>query len=481
MPRVLLAVLGVAVLVLPVAARAEEPAATTVPTTVPTTGAPPATTSLPATTAPPSTVASAPSTAAETATTVTDEAGYRAALATLSADATGPHTIDLGADITVDDGTDPTYTGTQPLTIDGHGFTLDAFWTSRLLVVDSPTDAAVTLTAITLDHGSSGPGGGGGAVLVRNDSPLTITDSNLWHNSGDTGGGAVQAATTATIERSDFTRNETGGDGGAIDATAPEGRITVRDSSFSNNWAAGEGGAISAVGFGSPSASEGIVRSTFTANEAGQGGALVLGTGVVVANSTFVGNRALTTGGAILGTGRSLSALIYVTVTENIAPEGANLTNRGVDLYVIFSALGEPQDGANCAFPQGAFHITESRVDDSSCPGAREVADLGLGLFGDHGGHTGTRVPLAGSPLIDAIDANFGFPSIPGGCANFQGTGPLDQRGVERPQDGDGRTRTYVYDQTYEVAADCDIGAVEAEAFVAPPSGPVSGGPAFTG
>ena len=103
----------------------------------PTTTAVPTTTVVPDTTLPPSTTLPAEAPVAETTLAVGDEASYRAALTALSADATGPHTIDLTADITVDDGTDPTYTGTQPLTIDGHGFTLDAAGTSRLLVMDS--------------------------------------------------------------------------------------------------------------------------------------------------------------------------------------------------------------------------------------------------------------------------------------------------------------------------------------------------------
>ncbi|MEL7210571.1 MAG: hypothetical protein AAGK32_20450, partial [Actinomycetota bacterium] len=57
---------------------------------------------------------------------VTDEAEYRTALADLSADNSGPHTIVLSADIVIAGSTDPEYTGNQPLTIDGQGqFTLD--------------------------------------------------------------------------------------------------------------------------------------------------------------------------------------------------------------------------------------------------------------------------------------------------------------------------------------------------------------------
>jgi predicted outer membrane repeat protein len=422
----------------------------------------------------------------ETALTVSTEAEYRAALTALSADASGPHTISLAADVLVDDGGDPTYTGTEDLTVDGHGFVLDGAWTSRLLVVDSPTDAAVAVHDVTLTRGSTAAtGGGGGAVLVAGDSPLTITDSVLRNNGADTGGGAVQVATTATIERTDFVRNETAGDGGAIDARAPEGRITVRASTFSSNRAGGRGGAVSAIGFPSPPEDGGIQGSTFAGNEADEGGAVVLGRGAIVANSTFAGNRALSSGGAILAEGAGLRAVVYTTVAENIAPEGANLTSRSPDLRVFFSVFAEPELGPNCAVAPGAAPLTESRADDASCPGAVEVPDVGLGLLADHGGRTETRVPVVGSPLIDAVDADFGHPAVAGGCAGFQGLDPVDQRGVVRPQDGDGRSRLETQGPVpVQVAADCDIGAVEAMA-IAPvppgPVGPVAAGPGFTG
>jgi predicted outer membrane repeat protein len=256
----------------------------------------------------------------------------------------------------------------------------------------------------------------------------------------------------------------------------------VIESSFTHNWAvAGRGGAISSVAAGVASGA-GIQRSSFVGNHAVEGGAIVLGSSGTASNSTFLGNVATASGGAILAEGQSLKVLVYDTITANSAPEGANLTNRGHDLRVLFSVLAEPQGGPNCAFPQGEFHLTESRTDDASCPGARQVDDVLLGPLGHNGGPTVTRVPLAGSPLIDAIDANYGYPSIPGGCAGFVGIGTPDQRGVERPQDGDGRSRSYQYaGQTYQEAADCDIGAVEADAVVVRPTGPVAGGPSFTG
>lgn len=95
-----------------------------------------------------------------------------------------------------------------------------------------------------------------------------------------------------------------------------------------------------------------------------------------------------------------------------------------------------------CEFGSGPFPITRAGVNassDASCGFAAAggiEGDLKLGALADHGGPMPTLLPAAGSPLIDAAsDAE---------CPSH------DQRGVVRPQDGDGVG-----------GARCDIGAVE--------------------
>lgn len=472
--------LVVGALVVPGVVAAEAPVTTAPPATTPPTTVPPGTTVAPPTTAPPITPTAPPPT--EATISVGTEAAYRAALATLSAAPMGLHAIVLTADITVDDGTDPTYTGARDLTVDGRGFALDAAGTSRLLVMDSPTDASLSMTDVTVRNGR-GVGDGGG-VLVANASTVEVVDTRFEGNEASGSGGAMAVPEVASVVRSDFIRNvAVTGDGGALDAASAGGDFVIQESQFVENRApAGDGGAVSATGSGSPSNEGGIQRSTFIGNRAQRGGALVLASGGTITNSTIVDNRATVSGGGIRAEGRNIAAGLYLTMTGNAAPQGANIDLAGRELYIFFSVIGDPGGGGqNCALV-GPNQFNEVHADDGSCDGPAAPGPAELGPLGDHGGRTLTREPLPGSPLIDAIDAEYGWPPIAGGCDRFLLLDGFDQRGLERPKDGDGESRIYSYGgEPYVVEADCDIGAVEARTFVPPATGPVPGAPPFTG
>lgn len=471
---------------LPVAVAAEAsvttaPPAASAPSTPPPTTAPTGPTTTPAA---PTTVPAPAAPTTEATIAVGDEAAYRAALAALSAAPTGGHRIVLRADITVDDGTDPTYTGVRDLTIDGRGFALDAVGTSRLLVMDSPTGASLEMSEVIVRNGSAV--GDGGGVLVGNASTVEVVDTRFEGNQASGSGGALAVPEVASVVRSDFTGNVAStGDGGALDAASAGGDFVIQESRFVDNRAStGDGGAVSATGSGFPSKEGGIQRSTFVGNRARRGGALVLTNGGTITNSTIVDNTATVTGGGILGVGRSLSAGIYLTLTGNAAPQGANAALIGRDSHLLFSVFAEPAGGGENCVGSGSNSFTVVHADDDSCGGDRYNRGAPeLGPLVDNGGRTRTREPLPGSPLIDAIEAEYGSPSIPGGCARFVQLEGVDQRGLERPKDGDGVVRfTYApgVGPTF-VAADCDIGAVEARTFVVPSTGPVPGGPSFTG
>jgi len=361
---------------------------------------------------------------------VASEAEYRAALTTLSADATGPHTVEITADFTITGGTDPSYTGDQNLTIVGNGHTISGGDARRILFV---SDSVV----------------------------LEIRDLTL---------------------RDGFTTE----DGGALgSATGPGGsaRFVFVDTAFVDNHADGDGGAVS-----SPLSLNDITHSTFTGNSAGgSGGALAMGTGgvggVLGHDLTFTGNTAAVGGGAIRGG----SYLAYSTLADNRAPAGANVSIPGTiptpQLVTHGTVIANPLGGGeNCALDEFGSQTQYSYSTDTSCEmtgtGDTEgAADPQLEPLGDNGGPTPTRLPARTGPLVDAIpDTDCPLPEeleflLPPST-------PLDdQRHVLRPQDGDG-----------DGTAACDIGAVELEppAEPAPPpagpdGGPVAADPAFTG
>jgi hypothetical protein len=377
----------------------------------------------------------APSTGsgAETSTTVSDEAEYRAALNALSADNSGPHTITLEADIVLDDGGDPTYSGTQALTINGAGFGIDAGGTSRILFQN--TTAALTVTNITMANGST-PNAGG---AINNDGDLTVNGATFTGNEADGDGGAVDSEGITSIVDSTFTDNSAGSDGGAVDMST--GGVTIDGSTFSGNTNDNEGAAVSTE------------------------------IGMVIINSTVTGNDGAF---SIVQTYSGDVDLVFDTVADNVvADDSGSIEGNGV-ASLLARGLVVEEAGDDC----GGFVSTTdvAAYDTDGTCGFQDVSSIsggpptGLAPLADNGGPTQTMLPDAGGPLVDAVD--------PAVCQPF-----VDQRDVTRPQDG-----------LPGGNAGCDFGAVEVEPFVEPPPppppppvdpepdpGPISGSPPFTG
>ena len=143
------------------------------------------------------------------------EAAYRSALSALSADQTGPHTLTLTADITLTSGGDPTYTGTQPLTLDGDGHTIDAGGGRRAFARTAHTPV-ITLTDLVLTGGAA-PGGSGGAVLSAN-GVIQVVNSTLTANSAANGGAVSGGGGVAYLTNSTVTGNTATSSGGGVEA-----------------------------------------------------------------------------------------------------------------------------------------------------------------------------------------------------------------------------------------------------------------------
>jgi hypothetical protein len=142
--------------------------------------------------------------------------------------------------------------------------------------------------------------------------------------------------------------------------------------------------------------------------------------------------------------------LVYSTIVGNSAVNTANVSgsSRSVFGTVVALPLG---GGANC----GTGTVTSNGSnfsDDASCgftnaaQGDREAAgDPLLAALASNGGPTLTRLPQAGSPLVDAI------PIVSCQADGASGV-TTDQRSQPRPG-----------------GAACDIGAVELQVVGLPP------------
>jgi hypothetical protein len=166
-------------------------------------------------------------------------------------------------------------------------------------------------------------------------------------------------------------------------------------------------------------------------------------------------------GGGIWSEGSTVR-LVHVTLSNNRADggqagNGGGIRSAGGTVFLRATILDTGAAGANCSAPvtsQGG-----NVADDTSCfanAGAdRVVADAGLGALAVNApGLTATHALQPGSPAIDAVPLPCTSEGPAGGAPV-----PTDQRGVARPQDGDGNG-----------SALCDSGAFErAASEPAPP------------
>jgi len=338
----------------------------------------------------------------ESATFVSNATTYRLALAILSADPSGPHSVTLTADIVLDTDNEPHYDGTQALTIDGNGFSLDGGGLNRAILHDSAAD--LTIRDLTVRNAASPPGQDGGAVATGT-ADVTIEASTFEDNATPGNGGAIEVQSgSLTITDSTFARNQAGNVGGA--GAAFGGPIVVEGSTFTDNGSVGDGGALRA-GAGAT-----ITGGTFTGNTASgkptgaEGGALDFGgTGAIsVTGSQFSGNEADGRGGAI-----------------NVSTPSASLevdTTWFSDNHVLDAVL---TGGGGAVATQAATTITDSTFE------ANTVTD------GDGGAvHINSNQPsriestMVGDNQVLKVDSN----SRRGGAIRSTGTGTLTLAGV---------------------------------------------------
>jgi predicted outer membrane repeat protein len=325
----------------------------------------------------------------------------------------------------------------------------------------------------------------GGGVYARRGG-IQVYDSVVSSNLVDGSGGALGSTGDILVVRSHIDGNTTDGDGGAI-YTDEGGDVTVIDSTVNGSTADGPGGGIFTLdgdvtvinstvngnraddrgGAISGEADVTIINSTIARNAAVAhvGGGVWARSDLYVANSTISNNYAEGQGGGILAAGTV--GLVNSTVIDNTAPVAANVGAGGL-LKAFGSIIGPaktdfngaqvPPTETNCQV-SAAESFGHNFVSDGSC-GLSGASDMigalpKLGPLAANGGIGETRLPGAGSPVVDGIpsgecgfapfgDVLEGEQHLEGLISDRATLMTRDQRGISRPQ-----------------GAGCDIGSVE--------------------
>lgn len=321
----------------------------------------------------------------------------------------------------------------------------------------------LTIKNSTISGNSAGNGGG----VYHGDSvgTLLISDSIISGNTATDDGGGVYTAdpkdladtVDVKIERTTFSGNDTGAEGGGINFGDPDGQVEIIDSTFSGNSAA-HGGGIYFYDTDN-SGSLRIEGTTISANTASaEGGGIYLyhlDTETVISNSTITGNTATAEGGGIYG-----FDVEYGLTIEHSTITGNSSSNDGGGVYFYYSGSQVTLDHSIVTGNTAAGNYDDAAAYDGNIAGSWSIvgdwdgsgtnmligADPNLGALADNGGETQTMLPLAGSAAIDAGDPAFAGPPS------------TDQRGLSRV-----------------VAGRIDIGAVEVQAPVLPPTGGSNG------
>jgi hypothetical protein len=245
---------------------------------------------------------------------------------------------------------------------------------------------------------------GGG---IYNLGTLALSNCILSGNSTGFDGGAIGNGGTLTVSNSTLSGNSAQRFGGGIANIEGSGSmLTVSNSTLSGNFAV-QGSCISNRGSLTT-----VSNSTLSGNVAGQSGVNGAGGGIenfgtlVVSDSTLSGNSAGLTGGGIWNGGG--------TLTMNNSVVAGNSSGFGPDIAGAVAA----SSSYNLIGNGSALTGISNGVNGNQVGSASNPIDPKLGPLQDNGGPTETRELLAGSPALNAGDANE--------------LGVADQRGVAR-------------------------------------------------
>lgn len=247
-----------------------------------------------------------------------------------------------------------------------------------------------------------------------------LTGNRTRDDSGGLAAGAFAQGALTVIESvvSDNTAASSGTGGGLGAGLVANGVMTIVDSTISGNISDGGttfAGSSAAIFTNSP---VNVIGSTISGNRARAGGAFdghAAGIGMnddlTLVNSTVTSNVSeganSTVGGVIAGGDLTI---VYSTIVGNSASSPASAANVSQADAVFGSVIAQPLGGAPTCGQPAVTSNGFSFSDDATCgltnvaAGDREDAgDPMLAALTDNGGPTMTLLPLAGSPLVDAV------------------------------------------------------------------------------
>jgi hypothetical protein len=297
-----------------------------------------------------------------------------------------------------------------PLTIDnmmGRGVTLKGNGSFRILTLVN--SAVLSISNLKISQGSTN-GGKGGGIYMGDSAVVFLTNCIVSNNTATNGGGGIWVNDSGVLHIINTTINDnttTNGDGGGIYINN-SGTLNITGSTVNGNAApSGGGGGI----YNGVSGTVNATNVTLNGNTAGTlGGGIHNNATATVNSSTISGNMAASGGGIYNNFTTTLNNSL---IALNMGADGPDLLGRG--------SRGKPFSGNNNLIGNAdgseAFGPTTNQLGSTGSP-----INPRLGPLQDNGGPTFTQALLAGSPAIDA-----------GATALAS-----DQRGVSRPQDGDG-------------------------------------------
>jgi CSLREA domain-containing protein len=326
----------------------------------------------------------------------------------------------------------------------------------------------ITVTNSTINNNTGSDFLGGGGIYNESNGVINVINSTINNNRAPNpvgGGGGVTNFGTFNLTDSTVSGNLAQTDGGGIfnqttDALAGSGVLTITGSTISDN--------ISNTGIGGGIFNKGLTltinRSTINNNLAftKSGGGIALqnflgdSSGILsITNSTINNNSAALDGGGIFKNNLPVLSMINTTIVFNAADFDNNSSGTGGGIYANSGGINirntiianntaqsgqSGQDISGSLSSQG-FNLIKNTSGGSVfgiTTGNIFGQDPKLLPFSNYGGLTKTFGLQFSSPAIDTAD--------PG---NFPAT---DQRGIIRPQDGDGNGSMIP-----------DIGAVESQ------------------